>query len=75
MVAHAFNPVISQAEASVCLKPAQSTQRVPGHSELHRETYLRKQNKTSIIKKTVLPDGNVIYHFCWKPGMPGSRIL
>ena len=50
MVAHAFNPSTWEAEAGVfqSLRPAWSTEWVPGQPGLHRETLSRKtkQNKT-----------------------------
>ena len=48
VVVHAFNPSIQEAETgiSVSLRPAWSTESVPGQSpKLHRETLSRKTNK------------------------------
>jgi hypothetical protein len=47
MVADAFNPSTREAEAGrfLSLRPAWSTQRVPGQPGLHRETLSRKTNK------------------------------
>jgi hypothetical protein len=49
VVAHAFNPSTWEAEAGefLNLRPAWSTERVPGQPGLHRETLSRKsKNKT-----------------------------
>jgi hypothetical protein len=49
MVAHAFNSSIWEAEAGEFLssRTAWSTEYVPGHPGLHRETLSQKQNKTT----------------------------
>ena len=47
-VVHAFNPSTLEAEASGSLRPAWSTEWVPGQSRLHRETLSTNTNtKTS----------------------------
>jgi hypothetical protein len=66
VVAHAFNPSTWEAEAGGFLssRPAWSTERVPGHPGLHRETLSRKkqnktkQNKTKQNKKNNQPTKN-----------------
>jgi hypothetical protein len=54
-VAHAFNPRTQEAEAggSLSLRPAWSTQRVPGQPGLHKETLPRKKKK---LKKKILKE-------------------
>jgi hypothetical protein len=71
MVAHAFNPSTWEAEASgfLSLRPAWSTEWVPGHPGLHRETLswnLPPQNYNSIfgtILLVILFGYKVIYLF------------
>jgi hypothetical protein len=54
VVAHAFNPSSWEAEAGgfLSLRPAWSTEWVPGQPELHRETLSRKSQKAKKTKKT-----------------------
>ena len=53
VVAHAFNPSTWEAEAGgfQSLRPAWSTDRVPGQPGLYRETLSRKKKKKKKKKK------------------------
>jgi hypothetical protein len=53
MVAHAFNPSTWEAEAGrfLSLRPAWSTEWVPGQPGLHRETLSQKTNKQTNKKQ------------------------
>jgi hypothetical protein len=64
MVAHAFNPSTWEAEAGgfLGLRPAWSTEWVPGQPGPHRETLSQKQNKTKqnkIKQKFITYSGQV----------------
>jgi hypothetical protein len=54
MVAHAFNPSTWEAEAgrSLSLRPDPSTEWVPGHPGLHRETLYQQQQQQKNQKQT-----------------------
>jgi hypothetical protein len=56
VVEHTFNPSTWEAEAgrSLNLRPAWSTERIPGHPELHRET-LSQKTKQNKKKPTPFP--------------------
>jgi hypothetical protein len=58
MVAHAFNPSTQKAETGgfVSLRPACSTEWVPGQPELYGETLSQKQNKTKNKQKKPLTE-------------------
>jgi hypothetical protein len=53
VVAHAFNPSTWEAEAGgfLSLRPAWSTEQVPGQPGLHRETLSGKNKKQNETKK------------------------
>jgi hypothetical protein len=54
VVAHAFNPSTREAEAGgfLSLRPAWSTEWVPGQPGLHRETLSRKNKQNNKKQKT-----------------------
>jgi hypothetical protein len=60
VVAHAFNPSTWEAEAGgfLSLRPAWSTELVPGQPGLHRETLSRKNKKE---KKYIYIDWLTLY--------------
>jgi hypothetical protein len=49
-VEHAFNPSTQEAEAGRYVRPAWSTEQVPGQPGLHRENLSHKPNNT-VVKK------------------------
>jgi hypothetical protein len=56
ILAHAFSSSTQEAEVgiSLSLRPAWSTERVPGQLGAHRETLSPKQNNPNQTKKIVL---------------------
>lgn len=60
MVAQAFEPSTSKAEAGLNSKPAWSTQQIPGQSGLHRE-YVHTHTWTQIIIKDNYRYNNWVY--------------
>jgi hypothetical protein len=52
VVAHAFNPSTREAEAGGFLRPAWSTEWVPGEPGLHRETLSGKNKTTTTTTKS-----------------------
>ena len=70
VLAHAFNPSTLEAEAggALSLRPAWSTEGVPGQLRLHKETCLEKPNQTKLLFVTTPLNGisilRVLYSVC-----------